>query len=399
MIDLEQRFRSVDRLRAPDLRSEIQQREPQPPRREIPWGRLGTAALALAVAAAGIAFAARAFLGQREDRPAPRQEPAPTPLDPRVTATVPIGAELLAVATGEGSAWVLAQFPGSPHVRLVRVDPTTDDEVAEIPVGASGEDLAVGLGSVWVSTYRQGEGALLLRVDASTNEVVAEIPGASAQPVVAHGSVWAVGTAKDQPPGTVVRVDPATNEVVAEIPVPLEPPPFDIVAGGDAIWALGLDDTKDPDAPNLVRIDPVTNTVVEAIDLDGHGTSMAAGGGYVWFPAWLHDFEDVGTGSDDRAVVARVDERTNAVLPQTVPVEHFRPFAFGDGGVWSVGWPGEQYEGICRLNAATLEVDVCVEPPSLAEVYGDWAALDAMTSTIWVIGEDGDVARIDLRPA
>jgi hypothetical protein len=362
----------------------------------------------LVVAAAGVAVAGRAFFGERESGqgprreesgPVPRQELAPAPLDPRVTATVAVGAELLAVATGEGSVWVLAHFPDDPpRVRLVRVDPTSNKVMAEIPIGASGEDLAVGLGSVWVSTYRQGEGALLLRVDASTNEVVAEIRGASAQPVVAHGSVWAVGTAEDQPPGTVVRVDPATNEVSAEIPVPLEPPPFDIVAGVASVWALGLDNYRGPDTPNLVRIDPSTDSVVETIDLDATNTSIAAGGGYVWVPAWLHEFEEVGTGSGDRPVVARVDERTNAVLPETIPVENFRPFAFGEGGVWFVAGP-EDFRGVCRLNASTLEVDVCVEPPSLAPVHGDWAALDPMTSTIWVIGEDDDVARIDLRPS
>lgn len=398
MPELDEHFRMLKRTEPPDLWPDIEGREPRTPRRQIPWGRLGTAALALAVAAAGIAVASRAFFGERESKPVPRPAAASAPLDPRVTATVAVGPELLAVATGEGSVWVLAHFPEDPpRVRLVRVDPTTNEVVAEIPIGASGEDLAVGLGSVWVSTYRQGEGPLLLRVDASTNEVVAEIQGAGAQPVVAHGGVWAVGTAKDQPPGTVVRVNPATNEVSAEIPVPLEPPPFDIVAGEASVWALGLDGYRGPDMPNLARIDPSTNTLVEAINLDATNTSIAAGGGYLWVPAWLHEFEDVGTGSGDRGLVARVDEGTNAVLSETVPVENFRPFAFGEGGVWFVAGP-EEFRGVCRLNATTLEVDVCVEPPSLAPVHGDWAALDPVTSTIWVIGEDKEVARIDLRP-
>jgi hypothetical protein len=398
---LDERFRALKQTRPPDLWPAIEGREPRPARREIPWGRLGTAALALAVAAAGIAFAARAFLGEEQDRPLPRQEPEPAPLDPRVTASVEVGPQPMAVAAGEGSVWVLVLFPDDPpHTRLIRVEPSTNEVVAEIPIGASGEDLAVGLGSVWVPQYRQDEGALLLRVDASTNEIVAEIPGAGGQPVVGHGSVWAVGgRSGNEPPGTVVRVDPETNRVVAEIPMPFEPPPFDIVAGTTSVWVLGLNDHRGPDLPNLVRIDPDTNAVVDAIDLDGAHTSMVGGGGYVWFPGWLHDFEDVGTGSDDRGVVVRVDERTGAVLPDPVGFEAFRPFAFGEGGVWTVGWPTEQNGGICRLNSASLEVDVCVEPPSLAEVYGDWAALDPTTSTIWVIGEDGYVARIDLQPA
>jgi Tol biopolymer transport system component len=61
---LEQRFKDVKATRAPDLWPDIERREPGPPRHEVPWDRLGTAALAFAVAAAGIAFAARAFFGE-----------------------------------------------------------------------------------------------------------------------------------------------------------------------------------------------------------------------------------------------------------------------------------------------------------------------------------------------
>jgi hypothetical protein len=398
MTDLRQRFKHLDRVPVPDLRSDIRTRPPGVPPSQFPWSRLGTAALAFAVAAAGVAFAARAFFGER-DRGETRQEPAPAPIDPRVTTTIKIGPQLNAVAAGEGSVWVLAQFPDPPHVRLMRIDPITNEVVAEVPIGGSGSELTVGLGSVWIPQYRQEAGALLFRIDASTNQMLAEIPGAGGSPLVAHGSVWAVGgRVGDDPPGSVVRIDPASNRVVAEIPLPFEPPPYDIVAGPTSIWVLGLNDHRGPDHPNLVRIDPETNKVVDAIDLDAGATSMTAGGGYVWFPGSAHDFEGLGTGSDDRGVVARVDEQTGAVLPDPIDFEAFRPFAFGEGGVWNVGWPTEQYGGICRLNASTLEVDSCVEPPSLAPAYSGVAALEPTTSTIWVIGDDGKVARIDLRP-
>jgi TolB protein len=63
MTDLRQRFEQLDRVPVPDLRSDIRTRPPGQPPSQFPWGRLGTAAVAFAVAAAGIAFAARAFLG------------------------------------------------------------------------------------------------------------------------------------------------------------------------------------------------------------------------------------------------------------------------------------------------------------------------------------------------
>jgi Tol biopolymer transport system component len=70
---LDERFRSLKATRTPDLWPDIEHREPRPPRPEIPWGRFGTAAVAFAVAAAGIAFAARAFLGEP-----PRMQSEPT---------------------------------------------------------------------------------------------------------------------------------------------------------------------------------------------------------------------------------------------------------------------------------------------------------------------------------
>ena len=395
---LDERFKALKETLSPDLWPEIERREPRPAGRQLPWARVGTVVVASILAITGMAFAVRAFLGQPMEEALPPRE---LPIDPRVTATVEVApqAELLAVATGEGSVWVLAHFPDEPpHIRLEKIDPTTNEVVAEMAIGATGEDLAVGFGSVWVSTFRRNEGPLLLRVDASTNEIVAEIPGAGGRPLAAHGSVWAVGTAENRPPGTVVRVDPATSQVVAEIPVPIEPPPFDIVAGADSVWVLGFDPNGRPDGLNIARIDPATDTVVESIDLDPSGMWMVAGGGYVWIPTWLHEFEEVGTGSGDRPVVARVDERTGAVEPEPIEIEHFRPFAFGEGGVWFINWPQEESGGICRLNATTLEADVCVEPPSLAPVHDDWAALDPETSSIWVVGDDGTVARIDLRP-
>jgi len=105
---LEQRFKSVKQIRSPDLWPDIERREPGPPRREIPWGRLGTAALALTVAAAGIVFAARAFFGE-DPRPA-------SALDTRIAFVVqehpaaiysmnPDGTDMRRLVEGRDPAW------------------------------------------------------------------------------------------------------------------------------------------------------------------------------------------------------------------------------------------------------------------------------------------------------
>jgi len=91
---LDERFRALKQTRPPDLWPDIEGREPRPPRREIPWGRLSTAALALAVAAAGVAFAARAFFDGK---------PPPKPID---QPSGPVGNGLIAISA-QGSVYVM----------------------------------------------------------------------------------------------------------------------------------------------------------------------------------------------------------------------------------------------------------------------------------------------------
>lgn len=388
----DERFKTLKDTPAPDLWPDIQRREPGPPRREVPWGRLGTVVVASLVAISGVAFAVRAFLGQ------PLEE-APgelAPVDPRVTATVQVAApemRLRAVAAGEGGVWVVVWPDVSPgrvsESTLVKIDPMTNEVVAEVVIPGIAGPLAPGFGSVWVSTYSWDTGSSLVRVDATTNEIVAEIPGTGNLPLTAYGSVWTLRTGgTTEQPGPLFRVDPDTNEVVAEIPVPIELPLGDFSAGSDSIWVLG----GRRNDRNLARIDPTTGSVVATIDLDFAHTNVFAGGDYVWIGTVL-----VGNREDDRPVPARVDPRTNTVSPESLEVEPFRPFAFAEGGLWFVGSPPDGPGGICRLDPATWNVDACVEPPSFSRA-GIGVAHHPTTSSIWVLGDDGTVARIDLRP-
>jgi hypothetical protein len=67
MTDLGERFRGLDRLPAPDLRWEIRHRTPSDPLPGSDRRRLGPAVAAVLVAAAGLAIAGRAFLGDSGD--------------------------------------------------------------------------------------------------------------------------------------------------------------------------------------------------------------------------------------------------------------------------------------------------------------------------------------------
>ncbi|MGH2652875.1 MAG: hypothetical protein ACRDHV_00805 [Actinomycetota bacterium] len=90
MTDLRERFRGLDQVPVPDLLSEIRGRRPSRSPPGPPWRRLGATAVALVVAAGGLALAGRAFLGDQRDRPLRAGAYLPSP-DERA-ATVAIAA-------------------------------------------------------------------------------------------------------------------------------------------------------------------------------------------------------------------------------------------------------------------------------------------------------------------
>lgn len=401
MTDLEQRFRSIDRLRAPDLRADIQRREPGQPRREIPWGRLGTAALALVVAAAGIAFAARAFLGEREPV-SPGQTPTVVPADPRVTATIPIGSFPRAITAGFGAVWVTVPDEDGSGGLLKRIDPSTNEVVAEIPVEEAGE-IASGSGSVWVAVVTnsvgpQGEASdfrgVVYRIDPATNQIVDEIPfeGGLIYDIAADDSgVWLAQSTANRA-GALLHIDPTSNSVVATIPV--DDVPYSVVTGEGFVWAL-------LGPKGLVKIDPSTDEVVATIDANPIPFEMAVGDGAVWVQSWLSAFDpSIKTGSEDRLVIIRVDAGTNQIA---VPIDYndgFYPVTVTRGGVWFMG--GHLGKGpdqvVARLSTNTLEVDASVSLPPEDHESRNFAAFEGTTSSIWIANYRDTVIRVDLLP-
>ncbi len=97
MTDLQDRFSSLSTSRAPDLWSEIQDREPRPLPSEPRWRRGVAATVALVVAAAGIGLAALTFGGTEQQR---------------ATGASGVGAAVangsIAFARGEGGGYHLA---------------------------------------------------------------------------------------------------------------------------------------------------------------------------------------------------------------------------------------------------------------------------------------------------
>jgi DNA-binding beta-propeller fold protein YncE len=169
-------------------------------------------------------------------------------VDPRtgeVAARIEVGrgATDVAVDEGSGAVWVASGGfflgEGSEHNKLSRVDAATDRVVAEIPIAAHEPEggafrVAVGEGAVWA----QGVSGGLFKVDPETNEVVAErdLGDYSSDLAVHGGSVWA--TAQVSVGTRLYRVDPRTARVVAfeHGPDPSEGGYGELVAGGGYVW-------------------------------------------------------------------------------------------------------------------------------------------------------------------
>lgn len=393
MIDVHERLRELREAPAPDLWPEVSHRPLGGSRKGVQWARIGVAGLALLVAGSGVAVVFRAFVGAPVEQQPSEEATGGAPPRLEVTATVVVGGPPTAIAAGEGAMWVVVQSPDPPRTEVVRIDPMTNEIVARIPVPHGSSDLAVGEEAVWVATYSKDEGGALARIDPSTNQIVATVPGAGGSPTVGDGAVWAVAGREpgdSSVPDQVVRIDPDSNRIVARIPIPIEPPPFDLEVGDQGVWALHSGVREEPD---LAFIDPLTNAVTTTVALDTSGIYMAVGGGHVWVSGWPEGVDPV---ASRYPAALRINEGSASVVGEPIPVEDFRPFGVGEGGVWFTTWRRFGEERICRLSEETLLVDACLDVASFAHTSADLATLDPSARTIWVLNYSDTVTRIDL---
>lgn len=348
------------------------------------------AAGALLVAGAGIPLWILAPIGSR----APDQ--GRTPLDtssqvsPLVTAVVDVGQSPRSLAVGEEGLWVTTSpGDGTCTAPVHRIDRETNAVVASIPIDVSPTGVAVGAGSIWVvgTTCEEGSavGGGVVRVDAGSERVVAafEVGFIPFDVAVGAGAIW-ITRDIDGRSGELIRIDPATNGITARIP--LQGRIRNIAAGEGFLWVT--DSTSSGSrGPSVIQVDPVTNQVVAVLD-EINGTFVALGGGALWSHAVV----------EHQSAAVEVDLETGTVSRQ-IPVRTvFRPFAVGFGGVWFIAGPGSEAagRGICRLNLATEEVDVCVDHGSTAHVSLEPAALDGQTGSVWVANGGTTVTRIDI---
>ena len=241
------------------------------------------------------------------------------PVTATVVARVGVGDEIgsdrpCGVAVGAGAVWVATQSGA-----IARVNPETN-RVARLVDVDGAACVAVGSGGVWVTNPDLG---IVVRVDPLTNEPVAQIPvdGTPLGISTGFGAVWVASPGSvDGFEGAVSRIDRRSNEVADTIPVP-DGPEF-LETGGRGVWVTSSNGT-------IRRIDPQTDELLEpSIQIAEVGrTSLTVGGGSVW----AAPIGALGADAD----VSRIDPRTEELEGEPVPIgDSPLGMAFGAGGLW-----------------------------------------------------------------
>jgi len=401
---LDERFRALKQTRPPDLWPNIEGREPRALRRDIPWGRLGTAALALAVAAAGIAFAYQAFrvdpVVPGDVQPPPSIAPSPLPPltgDPTISAEISLPEDAVGggVAVGAGSAWVgISHNRGHGPSSVLRIDLATNEVVAEIPVEESPprERIAATDDAVWV-----GSSELIERIDPATNSVVAriDVPGFISAMGTDPTALWAIAVHDRsdsglQNTGTLLRIDPASNEVVAEIPLGTNATGYDdeLLVSRGSVWIVGpqLIDMDTEKGGDLVRVDPTTNEIAATVPVGGF--SVVAAEDAVWVSGPADGVNDE-YSEPWRWVV--VDVETNEVARE-VPLDDRGLQIVTPAALWSVDYDRNLDVRATRYDPETVEMEARSDP---IKSYFTDAVVDPHTRTIWVSAVES-LVRIDI---
>jgi YVTN family beta-propeller protein len=260
-----------------------------------------------------VAVGAGAVWVARDGRRLIRIDPATAAIVARIGAGDELASERpCTLAVGAGAVWAVTASG------VARINPQTNRLARVIGVDEPA-CVAVGAGGVWVTSPNRGA---VTRIDPATNEVVAEISVSGYPQGVATGagSVW---VASSDPPdgenGSVTRIDRQTNSVVTSIPV--DHLPEWLAAGPSGVWVSGDDGT-------VRRIRPRSEEVGPPIQVEENGrTTFALGGGLLWATT----LSEAGT----EALAREVDPSSGELVGEPVPVgETPVGMAFGAGTLW-----------------------------------------------------------------
>ena len=212
----------------------------------------------------------------------------------KTTASIRVGASVIAVAYGFSSVWALDS--GST---LTRIAPATGRITKRIRLGAAAAyNIWIGGGSVWVA---DDQGARVIRVSPETNRVLARPPvgDGPADMAFAGTSAWVI----DHRDLSLSRIDLRTNRTSRVATIPGDAPERMVQLAG-SLWITGR-------GTDLLRVDPATGAVQATIDIGASGIDVAATPGALWVPARSAEVDP--TGFPTMQALRRISASTGKV--------------------------------------------------------------------------------------
>jgi hypothetical protein len=173
----------------------------------------------------------------------------------------------------DDSLWTV-DYNAQPSL-VLRIDPVSHAVVATFPVTVA-FDAGFHFGSIWVT----GEGTVW-RIDPATNQIVAEVAvdGTSIEMAFTSDALWVTSGNRH----FVTRIDPATNKVVATVQLgfvsgTLTADAESVWVGGPAISSTGAELNEGL----VARVDPTTNALSHRVSTPGWDQILVAADGDLW---------------------------------------------------------------------------------------------------------------------
>jgi hypothetical protein len=185
----------------------------------------------------------------------------------KITASIRLGAPVIAVATGYGSIW--AVDTGST---LYRIRPSTARVTKRVRLGAvAAYNVWVGGGSIWVA---DDQAAQVIRVSPGTGSIQKRLPvgDGPADMAFADDTAWVINH-RDR---RLMRINLATDSVTDVLKVPGDAPER-MTWLGDSLWITGR-------GTDLIQVDSETGTIKATIEIGAGGIDVADAGGALWVP-------------------------------------------------------------------------------------------------------------------
>ena len=235
--------------------------------------------------------------------------------------------------------------------RIVRIDPDTGDVAELLDLDEGAYAMTQGDGALWMGL----ESGTVLRIDPTTGEQIAEIPPATSEGLfdiaAADGAAWTMHGV----PGagtSLVRIDGSTNTAGTPIPAGTGISFYDVEAGDGAVYVVGTSPTM---ATTLYVVDPAAGTLTD-LEVPMIIDTTAVGGGQVWMGGTFFP-EGATTGVPG---VGSYDPATGELTTLELPAEP-GSIAVGPGAVWAVTGIGAR--GDDRLPHRPLDDDARGDHP------------------------------------